>query len=317
MKITILDYKTLERPSLPEKLKEYGEVTVYNTTKPEEVRSRITDTEILVINKVWIGKDELEETPVKLICILATGVNNIDLDYCKDKGIAVYNVAGYSTPCVAQTTFASVLYLLQNLSYYDNYVKSGEYCKSEIFTHVDKPYFEIKCKKWGIIGLGTIGREVAKIASAFGAEIIYYSTSGKNSTNDYNRVELNELLNNSDIISIHAPLNDKTNNLITKNELKQMKNTSILVNMGRGGIVNESDLAEAIDNNTIMAAATDVLTKEPVNTDNPLLKVKNSDNLLITPHLAWASNEAKDRIAEEVYLNVKRFKSGDNYNKVV
>ncbi len=315
--ITILDYKTIERPILPKKLEEYGNVTTFDTTTPEEVKERIANTDILVINKIWIGKEQLEGSRVKLICILATGVNNIDLDYCKENNISVYNVAGYSTPCVAQHTIASTLYLLQNLRYYDEYVKSGEYSKSDIFTHVTKPYYEISGKKWGIIGLGAIGRAVATIATAFGAEVQYYSTSGNNNNTNYTQVDLNTLLKTSDIISIHSPMNEKTLNLITAKELELMKNSAILVNMGRGGIVNEKDLANAIDNETILASATDVLTQEPILKENPLMSVKNKDKILITPHLAWASNEAKDRIAEEVYLNVKRYKNNDSYNKVV
>nr|WP_297889231.1 NAD(P)-dependent oxidoreductase [Sulfurihydrogenibium sp.] len=230
--------------------------------------------------------------------------------------MAVTNVAGYSTNSVVQHTFGMLFYLLEHLRYYDEYVKSGGYAKSPIFTHIGKPFWEIYGKTWGIIGLGTIGKKVAQIAESFGCDVIYYSTSGKNTAQKYPHKALDELLSISDIVSIHAPLNEYTKNLITYEKLKLMKKTAILLNLGRGGIVNEEDLAKALDEGLIAAAGLDVLEKEPMNLDNPLLQIKNKDRLLITPHIAWTSIEARQTLVKEIYLNIDAFIHGKQRNRV-
>ncbi len=209
-----------------------------------------------------------------------------------------------------------LFYLLEHLRYYDEYVKSGGYAKSPIFTHIGKPFWEIYGKTWGIIGLGTIGKKVAQIAESFGCDVIYYSTSGKNTAQKYPHKALDELLSISDIVSIHAPLNEYTKNLITYEKLKLMKKTAILLNLGRGGIVNEEDLAKALDEGLIAAAGLDVLEKEPMNLDNPLLQIKNKDRLLITPHIAWTSIEARQTLVKEIYLNIDAFIHGKQRNRV-
>ena len=314
--IVILDGQTLGNLDF-DSLKEFGNVVNYDTTKPEEVIERIKDAHIVLTNKVVLNENNLKEAKnLELICETATGFNNIDIVYAKNNNIAVTNVAGYSTNTVAQHTFATVLSLYDKLAYYDNFVKSGEYAKSGLFTNVTNPFYELEGKTWGIIGLGAIGRRVAKIAEAFGVNVIYYSTSGKNSNSEYKRVEFDELLETSDIISIHAPLNDDTKGLINYEALKKMKKNSILVNMGRGPIVVEKDIAKAIDEELISGAALDVFEVEPIALDNPLISVKNKDRLVLTPHIAWASLEARNRLFKEVINNIKAFYNGEIRGRV-
>ena len=308
MKIVFLDSKTVgDLPNL-ENLKSLGEVTLYSVTSPEQTADRIRDAEIIITNKVVINRELIEQTPsLKLICIAATGMNNVDLEAAEENGIEVKNVSGYASDSVAQVTFAMILHLEQNLHFYDHYVKSGQYSKSGIFTNHDRPFRQLKGKCIGIIGLGSIGQTVAAIAEAFGMEVIYYSTSGKNDEQQYRRVELGELLETSDIISIHAPLNDNTRGLIGWRELKQMKKSALLINTGRGGIINEEDLARAIEQNLISGAALDVFEQEPIERDNPLLKLEDSRNLVMVPHIAWASIEARTELLEGVIKNIKEF----------
>jgi glycerate dehydrogenase len=231
-------------------------------------------------------------------------MNNVDLAYAKEKGIVVKNVAGYSTKSVAQTTFSMLFYLLQKLKTFDDFVKSGDYAKSPIFTHIED-FYEINGKKWGIIGMGEIGQEVAKIATAFGAEVLYYSTSGKNNDQPYKRVELDDLLRTSHIVSIHAPLNEKTHNLINEENLSLLQKDAVLINVGRGGIINEYDLAKALKNEHFYAAL-DVLTSEPMREDSPFYGIQ-SNRLFITPHIAWTSREARESLMQGVYENIKEF----------
>lgn len=317
LRICILDAKTLGSDADLSGFSKFGEVKVYNTTKPDEVQERIKDQDIVITNKVVLNESNMKTaTNLKLICVAATGTNNIDLDYTKAKDIVVTNIAGYSTPSVVQHTFAMLFYLLESLKYYDEYVKSMEYSKNDIFTHLDKPFGELLGKTWGIIGLGTIGASVAAIARAFGCRIVYYSTSGRNDNAEYERVELNKLLKESDIVSIHAPLNDRTKNLIDYECIRSMKKNAILLNLGRGGIVNEVDLAKALDEDLIMGAALDVLEAEPVKPENPLLALKNPDKLIITPHIAWASVEARGRLISELNLNIEAFLKNQIRNRV-
>lgn len=315
-KIVILDGKTLGDISI-EKLKEIGEVQYYEATDESEVSERIKDANIILTNKVVLNKNNMKDAKnLEFIAETATGFNNIDIDYAKNHRIGVANVAGYSTNAVVQHTFASALGLLNQVVYYDNYVKSGEYSKSGSFTCLNKPYYEVENKVWGIIGLGTIGSKVGKIAEAFGAKVIYYSTSGKNASSEFKRVSFDELLELSDIISIHAPLNENTRGLINYEVLSKMKSSAILVNMGRGPIVVEKDLARAIEENQIRGAALDVYEIEPVSEENALLSIKNKDKLLLSPHIAWASIEARERLFNEVIENIKAFYNGKDRNRV-
>lgn len=314
--IVILDKKTLGDLNFSE-LENLGKVTYYDSTKAEEVEDRIKDANIVLTNKVVLKEENLKNAKkLELICETATGFNNIDIEYAKAKKIAVTNVAGYSTNTVAQHTFATVLALYDKIAYYDNYVKSLDYAKSGLFTNVSVPFYELEGKTWGIVGLGAIGRRVAKIAEAFGVKVVYYSTSGKNSNSEYERVNFDDLLAKSDIISIHAPLNKDTEGLINYDALKRMKRNAILVNMGRGPIVVEKDLAKAIDEELIAGAALDVFEVEPIKEDNPLTAVKNIERLILTPHIAWASVEARNRLFTEVINNIKAFYNGEIRNRL-
>ena len=315
-KIVILDGKTLGDIKL-EKLSEIGEVKYYDTTDISEVKARVSEANIVLTNKVVLNRENLSDANnLEFIAEVATGFNNIDVEYAKEKGIGVANVAGYSTNAVVQHTFAVALALLDEVTYYDSYVKNGEYSKSGLFTCLDKPYYEIEGKTWGIIGLGNIGRKVAKIAEAFGAKVVYYSTTGNNSNDEFSRVSFDELLSRSDIISIHAPLSNNTLGLLDYEALCKMKNSAILVNMGRGPIVVEEDLARAIDENKIRGAALDVFEVEPININSPLLTMKNKDKIILSPHIAWASVEARERLFNEVVENIIAFYNGEIRNRV-
>jgi len=284
---------------------DFGEVTIYDSTKEEETLKRVKNADIVITNKVVINSDTMDKSNIKLICVAATGTNNIDLKHAATKKIEVKNVADYSTSSVSQLTFSIVLKFMQKLEYYENYTKDGKWEKSEIFTNLDVPFHELADKTWGIIGLGGIGQNVAKIAESFGCRVNYYSTSGRNFNTDYIQVGFDELLSTSDIISIHCPLNDDTLNLISEDELMIMKDKTILLNLGRGGIINEADLARIIDEKELYCGI-DVVSKEPIETDSPLLKIKNTQRLILTPHIGWASVEARNRLIEGVITNIKQ-----------
>lgn len=285
-----------------------GNLTVYQSSSHEQKFDRIRGKEIIITNKVIIDKELIDSNPsLKLICIAATGMNNVDLEYAAKKGIQVKNVAGYSTESVVQHTFTLLFNLMGKTRYYDDFVKSGKYTASNMFTHHDRPFHEVAGKHFGIIGMGTIGKRVAEVATAFGAKVIYFSTSQKNTNAGYTHLNFDDLLSSSDILSVHCPLNDSTKNLITITELQKMKESAFLINTGRGGIVNEEDLARALNNRIIAGAALDVLSTEPSDPSNPLLQIKDSEKLIITPHMAWASHESRDRLMKAIIENIQQF----------
>ncbi len=315
-KIVVLDGKTLGSVDYI-KLNEFGQVIYYDMTNEKDISERIKDADIVLTNKVALKEKNLKKAEnLKLICEMATGYNNIDIDYARKNDIAVTNVSGYSTNTVAQHTFAMLLHLYDNLSYYDRFVKSGEYSKSDMFTNLDVTFNDLCGKVWGIIGLGAIGKRVAKIAQAFGARVVYYSTSSNNKNPDYAKVDFDELLEKCDVISIHAPLNEKTNGLIDYNALSKMKKDAVLINVGRGPIVVDADLARAIDEEIIGGAALDVFEVEPIPLDNPLLNVRNKERLLMTPHVAWASEESRKRLFADILENISAFNRGERRNRV-
>ncbi len=317
MKIVILDGNTVGENMDFSPIEKLGEVTHYDFTDSKNLKDRIKDAEVIITNKQRLNEASLKDAKnLKLIAVTATGTNNIDFDYVRENGIAVANVSGYSTDSVAQHTFALLFYLYEKLAYFDDYVKSGGYSNDILFTHYGRTFHELSGKTYGIIGLGNIGKKVAKIADAFGARVIYYSTSGRNNSSEYERVDFDTLLKTSDIISVHAPLNKETYHLLNKEAFKKMKNTAILINVGRGPIIVEDDLYEALINDEIAAAGLDVLRHEPINADNKLLLIKDSEKLLITPHIAWASIEARKRVIEETALNIEAFIKGEKRNRV-
>lgn len=310
MKIVCLDADTLGNDvDLDAVFGKFGEFVSYNMTEANQTVQRLQNADIVLTNKVLITRDVIAQTNLKLICVTATGVNNIDLEAAKEANIPVKNVAGYSTNSVAQQTFANILALRNSTSYYENYGKNSDgWAKSPIFVNLDRPIFELSGKKFCVVGLGTIGLEIAKIAQAFGCDVCYYSTSGNNSNSEFKRVSFKEALQ-CDIISIHAPLNENTKNLFDANALNQLKDGTMLVNSGRGGIIDEEKIAQIIDEREIYFA-TDVLEKEPIRADHPLLKVKNKDRLMITPHIAWASVEARKKLIELSAKNIEDFIKG-------
>jgi lactate dehydrogenase-like 2-hydroxyacid dehydrogenase len=307
MNIVILDTETLGDVPEIKSLLSLGKVTAYKHTTPKFVKKRIRDAEIVITNKVKIGLDDIEDSSrLKLICVAASIVDVIDVRIEKRK-IKVVGFPGYATNSVAQFTFAVLLTLLNNIEYFDDFVKRQDYSKGKLFTHLGKGFWELHGKKFGIIGLGKIGERVAEIATTFGAEVFYYSTSGRNHNSKYKSLSLEQLLKQSDVVSIHAPLNEQTKNLISFDKLSLMKKTAILINTGRGGIVNEKDLAKALNSNVIAGCAIDVFEKEPLPIDSPLLKVRSKNKLILTPHCAWASLEARGSLIRRIVSEVKEF----------
>lgn len=310
MKIAILDAATIGNAQELEVFAHIGEISVFQSTTPEERLIHIADAEVVITNKVLIDSFVMEHCPkLKLVCITATGTNNVDQDAADKHKILVRNVKAYSTQSVAQHTLTCLLYQVSQIEYYKRYTDSGEYSKGSFFTHLGPKFHTLQGKTLGIVGLGAIGRKVAQLAEAFGCKICYYSTTGKNSTTDYQRLPLDQLLSDSDYISIHAPLNDDTYNLFKYKELCAMKPDAILLNMGRGGIVNEYDLAKALQNGKIASACLDVLETEPLLADSPLVALLGTGKLLITPHIAWSSVEARKRLIEITVQNVKLYQS--------
>ncbi|MDD4112686.1 MAG: D-2-hydroxyacid dehydrogenase [Herbinix sp.] len=317
MKIVFLETDTLGNDVNQTQFDTLGEVVKYPMTVSDQVPQRIKDADIIIVNKLPMNESTLAGADkLKLICLTATGTNIVDFDYTNSRNITVTNVSGYSTQSVIQHTFALFFYVYEKLSYYDDFVKSGEYIRSDIFSHFEKKFNELYGKTWGIIGLGEIGRGVAEIAKLFGCNVIYYSTSGRNNNSDYEKVDFDTLLSQSDVISIHAPLNDKTTDLIGEEELKRMKKSAILLNLGRGPIVNETALYRALNEDWIAGAGLDVLTVEPMAASNPLSEIKDRTKLIITPHIAWATVEARQRVTDEVYKNIAAYLDGEERNVV-
>ena len=318
MKIVELDRETLGYDIDTSVLKTIGDFEEHEAADLETTREYIKDADVIIFNKTRMNEELLKDAPnVKMLAITATGFDNIDLEYCKSRGIAAANVKAYSTPAVAQHTFAMALFVLEKISYYDEYVKSGRYSSQSGFCNFDEKYNELSGKTWGIIGMGNIGRSVARIAEAFGCKVIFYSASGNSTCTDYERVELETLLKESDVLSIHCPLSDRTRNLINRDTLKLMKRNAILINVARDPVVNDADLAEALNNGTIAGAGLDVLGVEPMEKDNPLGLIKDSRKLLITPHMAWASVESRQRCFDEVFENIRAFMEGRERNRLV
>lgn len=308
MKIVFLDVKTIGEDIDLSAFDALGEVIKYDFSTSDQARERTRDADVIVLNKVEINEKSIGEAEqLKLVCVTATGTNNLDKDYLAQRGIQWRNVAGYSTESVAQHTFALLFYLMEKLRYYDDYVKEERYVDDVCFTHFDHVFHELSGMTWGIIGMGNIGRRVADIARAFGCKVVYYSTSGKNNQPGYERVELEELLAMSDIVSVHAPLTAETSGLMNEEAFSRMKSSAIFLNLGRGPIVNEPDLAQALNTGQIAAAGLDVLADEPMRADNPLKNIKDSERLFITPHIAWASIEARTRLMGIIAGQIKEY----------
>lgn len=308
MKLVFLDTKTIGEDIDLSAYDALGEVVKYGFSTLEEIPERVKDADVLIVNKIVINEQTIGTAKnLKLVCVTATGTNNLDKEYLKKRGIAWRNVAGYSTESVTQHTFALLFYLLEKIRYYDDYVKDEKYINDTVFTHFAEHFNEVNGKTWGIIGLGTIGRRVADIAKAFGARVIYYSASGSPAQEGYEQVDFETLLTTSDIVSVHAPLNEYTKDLMDREAFAKMKKTAIFLNLGRGPIVVEQDLYEALETGEIAAAGLDVLCEEPMSETNPLAKIKDSKKLIITPHIAWASVEARNRLMQIIAGQIREF----------
>ncbi len=305
-KIVFLDEYSIAGCDLS-KITSQGEYVAYENTAKEQVVERLQGADIAITNKVLIDGEAMRQLPnLKLICVAATGMNNVDLNTAAELGIEVKNAVGYSTISVADTTLASALALARNIVYFDEYFHDGRYAKADRAFCYDRLTFQISGKRWGIIGLGNIGREVARLASAFGCEVRYFSTSGAKREEAYPAMELNELLEWSDIVSVHSPLNDRTRGLVGREELKRMKRSAMIINVARGGIIDEAALAEALNEGWIAAAALDVFSVEPLR-ESPLYDVKDRYRLLASPHNAWSAVESIDRLIDCVAENIRNF----------
>ena len=306
MKIVFLDAISMGDVSL-EEIAALGEFTSYPSSTAQEARERVKEADVALLNKVVVDQAFLDAAPrLKLVCEAGTGINNIDVELCKKRGVVVRNVAGYSTDSVAQTAWMHILNLAGHAFHYQEFVRSGQYSKNPVHVDYRHPFVELAGKTLGIVGMGAIGQKVAAIARAFGMEVIYFSTSGTGHCKDYPCVSLEELLERSDVISIHAPYNERTAGLIGYEQLRKMKPTAYLVNTGRGGIAVEADLARALDEGLIAGAALDVYVKEPLPAESPLMHLVHPERLLFSPHIAWYSKEARDRLAHEMAENIKR-----------
>jgi len=306
MNIVLLDALTLGDCDLSE-FQRLGELTVYQTTDATQVAERLVRQEVVITNKVIINEQHMLDNPqLKLICISATGTNNVDLIAAKKLDIEVKNVSGYSTESVAQSTFSLLFQLLHQSRYYDQYISEQKWCNSPVFTHIERPFFELKGKRWGIIGYGEIGQRVGELANAFGCELCYYSTSGINTEQAIPQVSLEALMSDCDIISIHAPLNDATKNLVGEAQLALLKAGAVIMNLGRGGIIDELAMVDALETKYFFHA-TDVLAVEPMVKNHPYLSLSEnaSHRLVVTPHTAWASNEARRLLIKKVADNIR------------
>lgn len=317
MKLVVLERNSVGTDVDVSCFEKFGEVVYYPNTVAENMAERVKDADIIIGNKAPMNENTLKDAPnVKLICLFATGFDNVDLAYCKSRGIKVANVVNYSTAMVVQHTLLLALALEEKLIHYDNYVKSGEYGAQDRFSNFDRPFREFEGKTWGIVGMGNIGRGVARVAQALGCKVIFYSASGKSTCKEYERAEFDALLSQSDILSLHCPLTDRTRGLINKEAFSKMKQSAVLVNVARGPVVDTQALYEALTQGQIAAAGLDVLEKEPISKDNPLGEIKDSTKLIITPHMAWASIEARTRLVDEVAKNIQAFLDGEERNIV-
>ena len=306
MKIVFLDAISMGDVSL-EEIAALGEFTSYPSSTAQQARERVKEADVALLNKVVVDQAFLDAAPrLKLVCEAGTGINNIDVELCKKRGVVVRNVAGYSTDSVAQTAWMHILNLAGRAFHYQDFVRSGEYSKNPVHVDYRHPFVELAGKMLGIVGMGAIGQKVAAIARAFGMEVVYFSTSGTGHCKDYPCVSLDELLERSDVISIHAPYNERTAGLIGYEQFRKMKPTAYLVNTGRGGIAVEADLARALDEGLIAGAALDVYVKEPLPAESPLMHLVHPERLLFSPHIAWNSKEARARLAHEMAENIKR-----------
>jgi len=315
MKITFLDALTIGTDIDLSLFEKYGELTVYQTTMQDEFVSRTAESDVIIINKIKLGRDNLPSCKnLKLICVTATGFDNIDTEYCRENGIAVCNVVGYSTQNVAQVTLAMVLSLISRLTEYNRSVADGTYSAGKSANILTPVYHEIYGKTWGIVGYGNIGKQVGKVAKALGCKVIVYK---RTPIDNEECVDIDTLCRESDIITVHTPLNDGTRGLISRERIAMMKKDAILINVARGAVCDESAVVEAILEGRLGGVGIDVYSVEPFKADHPCASIAGRDNVILTPHMAWGSYEARVRCCDEIALNIEAFIKGEKRNRIV
>lgn len=315
LNIVILDSATLGSDIDLSPIYAKGQVTEYRSTPDTEVAERIKNTDVIVVNKIKLGEHNMKDADsLKLICVTATGYDNIDTAYCKSRGISLYNVPAYSTASVAQITMAMALSLVSHLSEYRDFVNSGEYSASGVANRLTPVYHELSSMTWGVVGGGSIGSEVAKIASAFGCKILICR---RKPDKRYECCDMDTLCEKSDIISLHVPLSDETRGMISKERIEKMKNNAILINVARGAVVDEAAVAEAIECGKLGGIGIDVFSKEPFPEDHPYNRLLSKSNVILTPHMAWGSYEARNRCIEVIAKNISSFENNGITNKII
>lgn len=315
MKITVLDKSTLGEDIDLSPIYALGEVDEYETTSPEYVAERIVDSEVVIINKIKLNEGNLKNAEkLKVICVAATGYDNIDTAYCKSAGIALCNVPGYSTDSVAQVTLSMTLSLVTHLKEYEGYVRSGEYSQSGVANKLTPVYHELSSLTWGVVGGGGIGTKVAEIAEAFGCKVLMCR---RKQEGKFNLADIDTICKECDIISLHVPLSDETRNLINTDRIRSMKKSAIVINTARGAVTDEKALAEAIKNDLIGGLGVDVYSVEPFPANHPYTEILNYDNVCFTPHMAWGSFEARNRCIRKIAENIESFYNGENKNRIV
>ncbi len=313
MKIVILDADTLGKDIDLSIFDALGETVIYNMTAPKEVAERIKGADAVIINKVKLNEENLENSGIKLICIAATGYDNVDTAYCKEAGIAVTNVVGYSSNSVAQVTASMVLSLATHIPEYNRAVESGSYTKSGVQNCLTPVYHELAGKVWGIVGYGNIGKNVGKIAEALGCRVVVCKRAPVDTAEC---VDIDTLCKISDIISVHTPLSEQTRELINRERIELMKETAIVVNVARGAVVDETALCNAVKNKKIGGIGVDVYSVEPMEETSPYAEVMHMDNVCLTPHMAWGAYEARVRCLNEIKLNIEAFLRGEKRCRV-
>lgn len=314
MKIIVLDRLTLGEDLDISAASAFGEVICYDKTEPDEVAQHILDADVVFVNKVKLNAENLKcAAKLKVICEAATGYDNIDTAFCREKGIAVCNVPGYSTYSVAQVTVSMVLSLANHLTEYTRFTKDGTYSDGKSANILKPVYHELYGKTWGVIGYGGIGSRVGEIAKALGCNVLAFK---RTPLEDVTCVDIDTLIEKSDIITVHIPLSDATRNLISKERIAKMKKGVILVNAARGAVTDEAALCEAVKNGDIAAFGTDVYSAEPFRKDSPFYAIRELDNVCLTPHMAWGAKEARERCFSEMIKNMKAYFDGEIRNRV-
>ena len=314
MKIVFLDAATIGDDLTYESFEEIGEIVVYSTTSEIEFEEHIQGADVVVINKLKLNASNLPKaSKLKLICLAATGFDNVDLDYCRKAGIGVCNVIGYSTQSVAQLTLSMALSLYTHLNEYTEFVRSGEYTQNGLANRLSPVYHEIAGKIWGIVGYGNIGKQVARVAEAMGCRVLVYK---RTPIEDTECVDFNTICQKSDILSLHVPLNDETRNLLDKEHIAMLKKDAVVINVARGAVADEAALADAILKERIGGLGVDVYSKEPFDAEHPFNKIKHLPNVLLTPHMAWGGYETRVRLLGEIKENVISFYTGKNRCRV-